>query len=333
MLGIRSYVAVLCLLLFTAAPYGAARAQEAEQESEEKKRKWTNSTELSLVVTEGNSNTQTFGFNDTFRFNWEENARFQLKLQATKSNTADDVFKRVDPGFTWVPGEDVEVSDLTTTVVEPAVEPDVEIYFVEGRYDRKLSDRRTWNAGASWDRNLDAGILSRSILFAGLGSIFWDRDDLKFNVSYGLSYTDRDEEEPDTEKDDQFPGLRFTWDYMNKWGKNTQYDNDLTFNISLSDRNDWSISNTSTVAVSMNSRLALSFSLQFLYNNEPALEDADVIAFVKLNNEDGIPGSGDEFFETVDGPGEDIVEIELGSDRVRKKELDTVIRTSLVINF
>jgi hypothetical protein len=63
------------------------------------------------------------------------------------------------------------------------------------------------------------------------------------------------------------------------------------------------------------------------------LEDVDIIVFVKLVDPDGIPGSGDGFFETVDEGDPDALAIELGEDRVRRKKLDTVFRTSLSITF
>ena len=88
-----------------------------------------------------------------------------------------------------------------------------------------------------------------------------------------------------------------------------------------------------SLGVAMNEKLAIKISLQWLYNNEPALEDVDIIAFVKLVDPDGIPGSGDEFFETVDEGDPDALAIELGEDRVRRKKLDTVFRTSLSITF
>jgi hypothetical protein len=72
-------------------------------------------------------------------------------------------------------------------------------------------------------------------------------------------------------------------------------------------------------------------SLQWLYENEPALEsDLDVIAFVEVLNPDGIAGSGDERFRTVGSGGTQLV---LGSAEARKDRLDTVIRTALVIKF
>jgi hypothetical protein len=76
--------------------------------------------------------------------------------------------------------------------------------------------------------------------------------------------------------------------------------------------------------------VSLKVSLQYLFNHQPALEDVDVIARVVLEDPDGIPGSGDEFFRTVSSGGSEIV---LAEGQVRKQQLDTVFRTALVINF
>ena len=71
-------------------------AQEDEESSEDKIG-WSNATDLSLVVTEGNSSTEPFGFQNRLRRNWKK-ARFLLRLEAVRSNTADDTFAEiVDP--------------------------------------------------------------------------------------------------------------------------------------------------------------------------------------------------------------------------------------------
>lgn len=320
------------LLLLLMSP-GFLAAQEepevptTEEEGSEKEKTWTNDSDLSLVVTSGNSNADTFGFRNTFEKVWER-SRFQLRLSGTRSNTSDDKFRLVDPGFSWEPGEDPP--PVTTSLVEPTSEPDVEQYFIEGRYDAKITERLTWNVGASWDRNRDAGILSRTIVFGGLGNIWWDRDDLAFNTSYGLSYTDRRDETPDPEQDDSFAGFRFNWQYMNEWTKTTTYKNDWTINSNISDPRDFSFDMLNLVTVSMTDHLALQVSLQWLYNNVPALEDLDVVAQVRLVDPDGIPGNGDEYYETVEDGG---ISIDVGTVQERKKKLDTVFNTSLVVSF
>ena len=63
---------------------------------------------------------------------------------------------------------------------------------------------------------------------------------------------------------------------------------------------------------------------------ERPVKEIDVIARVVLIDPNGIPGSGDEFFETVSEGG---FEITVGEDRVRRESLDTIFRTTLVVNF
>ena len=72
-------------------PAHAQSQQEPKEQEEEKKRSWSNTTDLSLVMTEGNSETQSFGFNSTLRQKWKQ-SNFLLKLQATLKNTDDDPF-------------------------------------------------------------------------------------------------------------------------------------------------------------------------------------------------------------------------------------------------
>ena len=71
-------------------------------------------------------------------------------------------------------------------------------------------------------------------------------------------------------------------------------------------------------------------SLRWLYNSIPALEDVDIVARVQLLDPDGIPGNGDEFFETVASGG---FEVAVGEADVRKEKLDQIFKTTLVISF
>jgi hypothetical protein len=96
-------------------------------------------------------------------------------------------------------------------------------------------------------------------------------------------------------------------------------------NASFSDQEDYSISNLNALTVSVNTHVSLKVSLQWLFENVPALEsDLDVIAYVELLNPDGIPGTGDERYRTVSSGGTKLV---LGSSAARKEKLDTIVRT------
>ena len=285
-------LAVGCLLV---APAATLAQDEAEKDE------WghSNVTDLSLVITDGNSSTETFGFKNRFRYNWDR-ARYTFRIDAVRSNTADD------PIAVLREGSDTEYDVLTFDKTL-----DVENYYVENRYDRSIAERLFWNVGLTWDRNKDAGILSRWIAFAGIGNIWWDRDDLKFNTTYGLSYTSREEEDGDPTKDDTFPGFRFNWEYLNQWGKVTTFESGWTFNYNFSNSTDWNSDMTNSIRVDINSRLALRVSLRWLYNNLPALQDIDLFFRDENGNLIGLPTDVQE----------------------PKEKLDTIFSTSLVVKL
>ncbi len=281
-----------CLVLSVGLIPTTSWAQVDLEEGEELG--WANSTDLSLVVTVGNSSTETLGFNNHLQRLWS-NARYSLRIEAVRTNTADDPFAVEIPNSG---GEfDVEY---------PGKELDVERYFIENRYDRNITERFFWNAGVSWERNKNAGILNRYVGFAGVGNLWWSREDLKFSTTYGLSYTDREDEIPDPLTDDTFVGFRFGWEYLNQWGKVTTYRNTWNYTNSLEDTSDYYSDMVNSISVAINKRLALKVSLQWLYNSIPSLEE------VSLFDQDGD---------------------EIGTVTIRKERLDTIFSTSLVVNF
>jgi uncharacterized protein DUF481 len=320
----RPYVLFPALLVALAGG-GAARGQA--EGGTEPVDAWTNSTDLSLVLTEGNSSALTFGLKNTLEYRTPRSLS-RLRIDALRSDTSDDPYRQVEPGLTFLPGE--TLTDYSTEGVRPDAEPDVARYFAEGRYERDLSKNNTWNVGASWDRDDDAGILNRYIVFGGVGNTWVDREDRSFRTSYGASITDREEEILDPEKEQRFPGLRLTSSFKDLWGASTTYDNQLTFNVNLEDRFDYNVELVQGLAVSMTRVLSLKVSLQFLYASEPALEEVDVLARVLVVDPDGIAGNGDEYFETVASGGN---EFTIGVDSLRKESLDTTFRMSLQITF
>jgi len=295
--------------------------------STEKKLGWFNATELSIVLTDGNSSQQTYGFDNTFRYVWKR-SRMKFRVDWVRTDNADDPYLLVQPGLTFLPGESLDTPP--TTEVKPPVKLDFEQFLVSLEYGREITKRVFWTVGGSWDRNEDAGILSRYIAFGSIGNLWSDFDDLRWSTSYGGSYTDREETEPDPQKEAKFFGIRLASSLQMKIGEITTFTNEFAGIASLADWSDFTIDISSGLAVKMGKHLALKVSLQWQFNNEPALEDADVVAHVLVVDPDGVPGSGDEYFETVSSGG---YEIALGEDRIRKEQLDTIFRTTLVIDF
>ena len=72
-------------------------------------------------------------------------------------------------------------------------------------------------------------------MYAGVGNAWVDSARRRFATSYGISYTDREEEKPDPEKDRRFAGIRLGWDYKEQFNKGTTFDNKFASNVSLAD--------------------------------------------------------------------------------------------------
>ena len=313
------------LLAWLATTVAGGGAQEPDTAGEDEG--WSNATELSVVRAGGNGDVQTFGFKNTLRRNWT-GARARLRGDGVRARTGGDRILVVEPGLRFVPGELPD--EFETALARADGAPDVEQYFVEGRLEVNISERFFWNTGTSWDRNNDAGIRNRYIAFGGLGNVWADTGDVSFSTGYGISYTAREEIEPDAAKDDRFGGFRLDSDYHHQLGATLELDSDLALNVNLLSASDYSLNVTNAVGVAMNDHLSLRISLQHLYEHRPALEEAAIRAHVMLSDPDGTPGSGDEVLETAVAGG---TVLDLGTGRIRKAGLDAILRTALVISF
>ena len=260
---------------------------------------WSDTAEFSYVVTDGNSETSTLGFKNKLLRSWEGSA---LELNAGGIRAEATITDRL---FAVGTVNDSDVTDETTAEVT------AENYYLNGRYDRKLSEHAFWFAGAGWDRNEFAGIANRYTGFGGFGNTWADRDDLKFRTDYGLTYTKQDDVVENPEVNDAFMGFRFSWSYLHRFSDATTYGNDLVLDENLDETSDFRADMTNWVTVTMSERLALKVSLQWLYDNRPSFEQIDL-----FDIDPALPGA------TL-----------LGQVPRELDDLDTIFTTSLVVTF
>ena len=308
----------------------ALAAQQRGAADDDRPAAWSNETELSVVRTQGNAETQTFGFKNTLRRHWPS-TRMRIRIDGVRARTSGEQVLVVAPGLRFPPGARPERAATHVEQIDGA--PDVEQYFVEALVERTISDRFFWNAGTSWDRNRDAGIRNRYIAFGGVGNVWTEQADgggVAFSTAYGVSYTARDETEPDPARAGRFAGVRIDSDYHQRLGAAVELDSDATLNVNLPAASDYSLNLTNAVGVAISEHLALRVSLQHLYEHEPAVADVGIVARVALIDPDGAPGSGDELFETVADGGATIA---FGTGPIRKNRLDVILRTALVVTF
>jgi putative salt-induced outer membrane protein len=257
--------------------------------AEDGKSGWQDTAEFSFVATDGNTESSSLGFKNKLTRAWDRS----------------DVVVRLG-------GIRVKTTTFTRTAVDGVVteekttDTQAENYYLNGRYNHNITDRMFWYTGAGWERNEPAGIQDRYVVEGGAGNTWYDTEELKFKTSYGLTYTDQDDVVTDPDREESWAGARFAWDYVNEIGQSTTFTNVLVLDANLEESSRWRSDVDFGLAVAMNERLALKVGLQFLYNNEPALE----------------------LVPNVDGVGNplDPVPFEL-------EELDTILTVSLVVNF
>jgi len=281
----------LAVLLF--AGLAAATPLFAEDPPKEG---WSDIAEFSYVATAGNSQVKTLGFKNLLKRTWA-NASFEVRAGAVRSESTTR---------SWtVQSVAGDIDEESTTTLS------AENYYLNGRYDRKITDRFYWYAGAGWERNHPSGLDSRYWGAGGVGNIWYDTDTRKFRTDYSITYTDQTDivETPDFEY--TFMGARFSWNFLQKFGTNTTYGNDFVVDENLNETSDYRGDMTNWVAVTMSQRLALKVSLQFLYDHVPA------------------------YAEAID-PGDPtipITEFTPGRDLVQLDSLDTIFTVSLVAKF
>jgi hypothetical protein len=279
-------VPCLVLLALIATPVFAADAPKLG---------WSDTAELSYVQTAGNSESSTFGFGNKLVRTWEK-ALFTFKAGGIRAEST--AFART---ASWIDDAHYRVDEKSLSTLT------AENYFLNAQYDRKITERFFWNAGAGWDRNKFAGIENRYMAYAGVGNIWVDRDKVKFRTDYSATYTKRDDVVFDETRKDKFAGFRFAWDYMHKFGSATTYTNTLALDDNLQETSDWRGDMVNSVAVAMSKNLALKASLRWLYANQPARVDVPLTNALPPPEPQSVP--------------------------VPLDKLDTIFTTSLVINW
>jgi putative salt-induced outer membrane protein YdiY len=287
--------AVLIALIGACGPLEVPPLAQDKPAGKEAPAGWSDKGELSYVVTGGNAETSTVGFKNTLGRAWERSG-FELKAGGIRAESTTTTRTAVGPSNTNFSVVEESTTDLTA-----------ENYFLNGRYDRKISEHVFWFAGAGWDRNRFAGVENRYAGVGGIGNIWVDSERVKFRTDYSATFTRQNDvvENPDAKED--FAGARLSSKLEVKFGQNGTYGNDTVIDENLDDTSDLRADMTNWVAVSMSTHLALKVSLQLLYDGQPS--------FAAIPREFPL---GTATGETV------LVELD---------DLDTIFTTSLVLNF
>src|SRR5262249_25147691 len=149
-------ISITCAVCSVARGEDKAPAPAAGEEH------WKDSAELSYVVTAGNSRTNTLGFKNKLWRKWERSA-FELNAGGVRAEatTITDEFA-------------VGTTNTFSVTKQRTTDLTAESYYLNGRYDRKITDKFIWFGLAGWDRNRFSGIDNRYTGAAGLGNLWVD---------------------------------------------------------------------------------------------------------------------------------------------------------------
>jgi len=220
---------------------------------------WQNQTELSAVSTTGNAEVLTLGFGNEYTYRFEK-AEFVFKANAISNETT--TFTRVAR----------QTADGIRFEEESETERSAENYNLDLKYSQEISKRVFWLGRAKWNRNVPAGIDSRSTLTLGVGNKWLDEEKVKFSSDYGLSYS-REEpvaDLPDFEK--SYPSLDLSYKWFKQVSPSSQFQQDFSLIRNLGEAKDTRLELKNGLSVAISERLALKVTLDFQYDSQPLFE-------------------------------------------------------------
>jgi putative salt-induced outer membrane protein len=203
---------------------------------------WKGALGLSYVDTSGNSETSTFGLD----FKVERLPEpWGLEITGRFNRASND-------------------GDLTA-----------ERYYLGGRAKRALSDRWELFGGLSGEKDEFAGFDLRLLAEAGAAYQLLLGPEHFLSVDAGLTYTDegRVDPQPDASWFGGVLGLAYEW----KISDTTSFTERLLYYPNFEESSDWRIASDTGIQTAISSLLALKFSYEYRYRNEPlVLADGSV---------------------------------------------------------
>lgn len=220
---------------------------------------WRNTTEFTLVLTGGNSESSTLGLRNSLR-RAADNGEFRLNAATlrTEATRIERVAVETAGGF------DVrEESDTERTA---------ERYSVGARYDRTISESSFGYVSSDWSRNTFAGFDSRTILSGGAGLKRTRPDRYETKLGAGLTYTFQSDVTPDPDRSDSFAGLRMTLDHVQQLTTGTSFELAWVVDANAQEWDDVRGDLRQSITAALSDRLALKTTLELAVDNDPPLE-------------------------------------------------------------
>jgi putative salt-induced outer membrane protein YdiY len=286
-----SRVALGAAVLATMAAAAPVRAAEVPG--------WYSTADLSFVMSEGNTKTNTLGAKLDLDRNW---------LRTSWNNTASFVRTAVAEPTRRAVGTSAADVQLEHG---PRVTKTEKI-FADSTFMRRVTERFYWDVGGTFDRDKFAGLNSRLLGKAGVGYLWENRENARFSTGVAGTFTSQDDVIDDPETENTFAGVQFNADGERRFGSQYQhlFASTLVVDENLQDTDDLRFNWDNSIAVAMTRRLALKVGVVLTFDNLPQLVEFPLFVQTPaglLETQTRIPG--------------------------RAEKLDTTATVSLVINF
>lgn len=219
------------------------------QEGDEEDRPWSNTADLSVVLTDGNSETTSISISDKFIYS-RDRSEVTLTGSALRSRTRERGTPELDDGEVRV----------------PEVEATAEAYSLGGKYRYRLTAGLLTHASGAWERDRRAGIDDRFSGVVGLGYRFLDTERHSLVTEVGVDFTD---ENRVGGAGDSYAGVQSTVGYERALTETSTLSAELQVLENLEDTEDLRINSTTALTASITRGLALKVSYTVKFDNRP----------------------------------------------------------------
>ena len=257
----KSWIVLALAVSSTAAPAASLQEDAGEAVPEEAETRWSYNAELSLLFTSGNSTVRTFGLGGGARREW---AGGELSLSAGGLRTESGTTRRIAVG----------TPEHFTVTSDADPKPTAENYFTRGAFERSFSNHVHLTTGAGWERNTFAGFKSKFSLVAGIGNMWIDNETTRLKSDYGITFTAQTDVVDDPDRSPSFGGLRVSTNFRRQLTETANLESTLTLDESLADTGDLRADLANSLAVEINTSLAVKTGLRLAWDNVPALTRA-----------------------------------------------------------
>jgi len=211
---------------------------QADEEDEKKQKIYSSSTSFSLLMTSGNTQELTLGFDTEQNLNFKKNEiQFKSSIIYSQSDGAKES----------------------------------ELYYGHLEYRRSLSTRAYLLGLGRFERNVLSGYEYRVAFSAGAGYLWTksERFELSSEIALGLSTENNLEKDKEAEFRSSFVSSLITCKVKIKISSNSELVMHEIFFINLDNTNDYRLSSLGSLLVSISGYIALKISHQLKYNHQP----------------------------------------------------------------